>query len=142
MEEILDLYQAPADPQVPLVCTDEESTQLVADTRTPLAPCPAAIAREDHEYARNGTCNLFIAFAPLENWRHVQVTERRTALDWVHFVKPLADDYFPNAERIRIVMDNLNTHNAGSFYDAFEPPVARRRYCVLNFTTRPSMAVG
>ena len=126
MEQVLDLYQEPYDERFPLVCMDEKSKQLIGDTRDPLPPRPGTVAREDYEYERNDTCNLFIAFEPLQSWRHVEVTDRRTAVDWAHFMRQLADVHYPNAERIRIVMDNLNTHNAGSFYEAFEPSEARR----------------
>jgi DDE superfamily endonuclease len=137
MEEVLDLYQEPYDPQFPLVCMDEKSKQLIADTRAPLPPCPGAVAREDHEYERNGTCNLFIAFEPLRSWRHVEVTDRRTAVDWAHFMKHLADEQYADAKRIRIVMDNLNTHNAGSFYEAFAPTEARRLALRFEFHYTP-----
>jgi hypothetical protein len=137
MEEILDLYQAPYDPQSPLVCMDEKSKQLIADTRAPLPSRPGAVAREDHEYERHGTCNLFIVFEPLQSWRHVEVTDRRTAVDWANFMKHLADVAYPHAERIRVVLDNLNTHQAGSFYEAFEPLEARRLALRFEFHYTP-----
>jgi hypothetical protein len=137
MEEVLDLYQEAYDPQFPLVCMDEKSKQLIADTRAPLPPRPGTVACEDHEYERNGTCNLFIAFAPLQSWRHVEVTDRRTAVDWAHFMKQLADEQYADAKRIRIVMDNLNTHNAGSFYEAFAPMEARRLALRFEFHYTP-----
>jgi DDE superfamily endonuclease len=116
---------------------DEKSKQLLDDTRVPLPPCPTAVAREDYEYQRNGTCNLFIAFEPLQSWRHVEVTDRRTAVDWAHFMQQLADVQYPQAERIRIVMDNLNTHHAGSFYEAFAPAEARRLALRFEFHYTP-----
>lgn len=137
MEEILDLYQEPYDPQRPLVCMDEKSKQLLADTRPSLPPRPGTVAREDYEYARQDTCNLFIAFEPLQSWRHVQVTERRTAVDWAHFMKHLADVQYPDVERIRVVVDNLNTHHAGSFYEAFEPQEAHRLAARFEFHYTP-----
>lgn len=137
MEAVLDLYQAPYDSRFPLVCMDEKSKQLIAETRSPLPAHPGFVAREDHEYERNGTCNLFIAFEPLRSWRHVKVTDRRTAVDWAHFMKHLADVRYPEAARIRIVMDNLNTHNAGSFYEAFAPTEARRLALRFEFHYTP-----
>jgi hypothetical protein len=126
MEEVLDVYQQPADPDRPLVCMDEASKQLVGETRTPLPTRPGDIAHEDYEYVRNGVANLFMFFAPLAGWRHVQVTERRTRSDWAHAVRDLVDVHFPTASAIRLVCDNLNTHTAGSLYEAFPPEEARR----------------
>lgn len=137
MEAVLDLYQESYDVRFPLVCMDEKSKQLLDDTRVPLPPQPTAVAREDYEYKRNGTCNLFIAFEPLHSWRHVEVTDRRTAVDWAHFMQQLADVWYPQAERIRIVMDNLNTHHAGSFYEAFAPAEARRLALRFEFHYTP-----
>ena len=126
MEEVLDLYQEPYAARFPLVCMDEKSKQLIGDTRMPLPPRPGTLARQDYEYDRKDTCNLFIAFEPLQSWRHVVVTDRRTAVDWAHFMQQLSDVYYPKAERIHIVLDNLNTHQAGSFYEAFPPAEAQR----------------
>ncbi len=126
MEEVLDVYQQPADPNRPLVCMDEASKQLVGETRPPLPARPGDTAHEDYEYVRNGVANLFMFFAPLAGWRHVQVTEHRTRLDWAHAVRDLVDVYFPTATTIRLVCDNLNTHTAGSLYEAFSPKEARR----------------
>jgi hypothetical protein len=126
MEEVLDVYQQAYDPRFPLVCMDETSKQLIGDTTDPLLPRPGQRARQDYEYERNGTCNLFIAFEPLHSWRHVEVTAQRTAQDWAHFMKWLADERYPEAQQIIVVMDNLNTHRASSFYEAFEPAEANR----------------
>ena len=126
MEEVLDVYQQPDDPDRPLVCMDEASKQLVGETRPPLPARPGAVAHEDAEYVRNGVANLFMFFAPLAGWRHVEVTERRTRLDWAHAMRDLVDVYFPTASTIRLVCDNLNTHTAGSLYEAFPPEEARR----------------
>ena len=110
MEDVLEVYTRPHDPARPLVCLDETSKQLVAETRTPLPMRPGQPARYDYEYKRNGTANLFMLFAPLEGWRHVKVTERRTAIDYAQVLKDLSDIHFPKAEKIVLVQDNLNTH--------------------------------
>ena len=126
MEDVLDLYHEPYDPQCPTVCFDETSKHLVAETRPPRPAAPGRIAQYDYEYERNGVRNLFLFFEPLAGWRHIEVTERRTKLDWAHCMKELVDEFYPNAERIRVVMDNLNTHNLAALYEAFEPQEARR----------------
>jgi len=126
MEDVLEVYTRPYDPARPLVCLDEASKQLVAETRTPLPMKPGQAARFDYEYKRNGTNNLFMLFAPLEGWRHVEPARRRTAVDYAHMLKRLADEYFAKAERIILVQDNLNTHKPASLYEAFEPAEARR----------------
>ena len=126
MEEVVDLYMQPEDPDCPLVCMDEASKQLVGETRTPLPARPGDDAHYDYEYVRHGVANLFMFFAPLAGWRHVQVTERRTQVDWAYALRDLVDVYFPDAVKIRLVCDNLNTHAAGSLYEAFPPQEARR----------------
>jgi hypothetical protein len=126
MENVLDVYTRPHDPSRPLVCLDETSKQLVAETRTPIPMQPGQPARHDYEYRRNGTANMFMLFAPLEGWRHVEVTERRTAVDYAKILRDLCDIHFPNAEKIALVQDNLNTHTPASLYEAFEPADARR----------------
>jgi len=126
MEDVLDVYTRPHDPARPLVCLDETSKQLVAETRAPRPMQPGQTARYDYEYRRNGTANLFMLFAPLEGWRHVKVTRRRTAIDYAHILRDLADIHFPRAEKIVLVQDNLNTHSPASLYEAFAPPEARR----------------
>ena len=126
MEDVLVVYTRPHDPARPLVCLDETSKQLVAETRTPELMRPGQPARHDYEYKRNGTANLFMLFAPLEGWRHVEVTERRTAIDYAKILRDLADIHFPKAEKIVLVQDNLNTHAPASLYEAFEPAEARR----------------
>ena len=110
----------------PLVCLDETSKQLTAETRLQQPMKPGRVARFDYEYERNGTANLFMLFAPLEGWRHVKVTDRRTALDYAHVLKDLADLHFLGAERIVLVQDNLNTHAQSSLYEAFPAAEARR----------------
>ena len=126
MEDVLDVYTRPHEPARPLVCLDETSKQLVAETREPLPMLPGQPARHDYEYKRNGTANLFMLFAPLEGWRHVEVTERRTAVDYAKILRDLADIHFANASKIVLVQDNLNTHVPASLYEAFEPAEARR----------------
>ena len=126
MEDVLEVYHRPHDPARPLVCLDETSKQLVAETRTPEPIRPGQPARHDYEYKRNGTANLFMLFAPLEGWRHVEVTERRTAIDYAKILRDLSDTHFPNAEKILLVQDNLNTHTQASLYVASEPAEVRR----------------
>ena len=126
MEDVLEVYQRPRDPQRPMVCLDEQSKQLIKETRTPIPAAPGQPERIDYEYERNGTANLFMLFAPLEGWRHVRVTERRTKLDFAQVIRELVDVHFPQAERIVLVMDNLNTHKPASLYEAFPPDEARR----------------
>jgi DDE superfamily endonuclease len=126
MEDVLAVYLRPRDPNVPLVCFDEASKQLIADTRQPIPMKPGRLARADYEYERHGTANLFMFFAPLEGWRHIEVTGRRTAIDYAHALKDLADTHFPKAKKIVLVQDNLNTHKPASLYEAFPPAEARR----------------
>ena len=126
MEDVLDVYTRPHDPARPLVCLDETSKQLVGETRTPEPMRPGQPARHDYEYKRNGTANIFMLFAPLEGWRHVEVTERRTAIDYANILRDLSDIHFPKAEKIVLVQDNLTTHAPASLYEAFEPAEARR----------------
>jgi len=126
MEDVLEVYTRPHDPVRPLVCLDETSKQLVAETRKPLPMRPGQPARYDYEYERNGTASLFMLFAPIEGWRHVNVTERRTAVDFAHVLKDLSDVHFAEAEKIVLVQDNLNTHTPASLYEAFQPEEARR----------------
>jgi len=126
MEDILEVYQRPYDPHRPLVCLDETSKQLVAETRVPIAAKPGQPGRHDYEYRRNGTANLFMMFAPLEGWRHVKVTDRHTAVDYAQVLKELSDTHFPGSAKIVLVQDNLNTHKPASLYEAFPPAEARR----------------
>ncbi len=126
MEDVLAVYHRPHDPQRPLVCFDEGSKQQTKETRVPLLPRPGAVAKYDYEYERNGTSNLFIFFAPLEAWRHLKVTDQRTMIDFAHCMRDLVDIHFPEAEKIVLVMDNLNTHKLASLYEAFPPHEARR----------------
>jgi DDE superfamily endonuclease len=126
MEDVLAVYMRPHDPEHPLVCLDETSKQLIAETRTPIAMTPGNPARHDYEYERNGVANLFMMFAPLEGWRHVKVTDRHTAIDYAQVLKDLSDTHFPNAKSIILVQDNLNIHAKASLYQAFPAAEARR----------------
>jgi uncharacterized small protein (DUF1192 family) len=126
MEDVLEVYHRPHDPEYPLVCLDETSKQLVAETRVPIAAKPGHPARHDYEYERNGTANLFMLFAPLEGWRHVEVTDRHTAIDYAKVLKDLSDTHFPTAKKITLVQDNLNIHRPASLYQAFPAAEARR----------------
>jgi hypothetical protein len=126
MEDVLDVYCQPADPHRPVVCLDELSTQLIGEVRTPLPSRPGQGARYDCEYVRQGTANLFMAFEPLGGWREVQVTERRQRGDWARFVRGLVDGRYKDADRIVLVMDQLNIHSPASLYEAFPPAEAKR----------------
>ena len=126
MEDVLELYQEPYDPDAPVVCMDETSKQLVGETQVPVPPAPGRPARTDYEYERNGTANVFIFAEPLLGWRWVQVTEHRARTDWAWAVKELLDVHYPDARVVRLVMDNLNTHTVGSLYETFEASEARR----------------
>ena len=126
MEDVLEVYQRPHDPQRPLVCLDETSKQLIIETRAPIPAKPGQPARHDYEYERNGVANLFMVFAPLEGWRHVKVTDRHTAIDYAHVLRDLSDTHFPDAAKIVLLQDNLNTHKPASLYEAFPAPEARR----------------
>jgi len=126
MENVLETYQKPYDPDSPVVCMDETSKQLVAETRVPVAPEPGRVTRYDYEYERNGTANIFMFTEPLTGWRKVSVTDRRTKVDWAHQVRDLLDVRYADAKLVTLVMDNLNTHKLASLYEAFEPTEARR----------------
>ncbi len=137
MEDVLDLYGEPYDPKRPNVCFDEASKQLVAETRSPIRPKPGRRERFDYEYQRIGTRNLFMMCEPLAGWRHVAMTERRTMVDFAHQMRWLADEAYPEAEKIRVVLDNLNTQRPASLYQAFEPAEARRVLKRLEFHYTP-----
>ena len=126
MEDVLEVYQRPHDPACPVVCVDETSKQLIAETRVPIPAKPERPARHDYEYQRNGTANLFTMFAPLEGWRHVKCTDPHTAVDYAQVLKEPSDIHFPNAMKIVLVQDNLNTHKPASLYEAFPAAEARR----------------
>ena len=126
MEDVLAVYMRPHDPDRPLVCLDETSKQLIAETRTPIVMTPGCPARYDYAYERNGVANLFMMFAPLEGWRYVKVTDRHAAVDYAQVLKELSDVHFPDAKSITLVQDNLNTHAKASLYQAFPAAEARR----------------
>lgn len=126
MEDVLEVYQRSYDPGRPVVCLDEQSKQLLQDTRSPLPLQPGHGVRIDYEYGRNGTANRFMVFEPLAGWRHVTVTERRTKVDFAHVIRDLVDGHYAEATKIVLVLDNLNTHKPGSRYEAFPPAAARR----------------
>ena len=126
MEDVLDVYERPADPLRPMVCVDELHTQLIGETRVPIAAKAGQVERFDYEYVRHGTANIFIAFEPLSAHRLTKVTERRTRVDFAEWVRDLANVHYPTAEVIVLILDNLNTHSIASLYEAFEPEEARR----------------
>jgi len=126
MEDVLDVYRRPYDARRPQVCLDETSKQLIGETRTPIPATCGREARYDYEYKRHGVANLFMVFEPLSGKRRVKVTERRTKKDWAECVREMVDEMYPEAERIVLVMDNLNTHTPASLYDTFPPNEAKR----------------
>ena len=126
MEDVLDVYTRPYDPRQPQVCLDETSRQLLAEVREPLPLAPGQPARHDAEYEREGVVNLFVVCEPLRGWRDVRVSDQRTRIDWAHCVKDLVDVHYPEAEKLVLVMDNLNTHTPASLYEAFPPAEAKR----------------
>lgn len=137
MEDVLDLYEEPHDPQRPVVCFDECPCQLVEEVRAPEPAQGAKPRRVDYEYRRNGTANVFMMVEPQAGWRHVEVTERRTKMDFAVQMKELVDTHFPEATLIRVVLDNLNTHTPVALYEAFEPEQARRIARKLEFHYTP-----
>jgi DDE superfamily endonuclease len=137
MEEVLDLYAEPKDPRYPQVCFDESPVQLTSETRQPLPARPGQPTCYDTEYKREGTANLFLFVQPLRGWRHVNVTPRRTKQDFAQQMRLLVDDYFPTAERIRLVLDNLNTHTPAALYSVLPPHEARRITRKLEFHYTP-----
>ncbi len=126
MEDVLDVYTRPYAPRRPQVCLDETSRQLLADVAPPLPAAPGRPAREDYEYARGGVCNLFLVCEPLRGWRHVTASDRRTRTDFAYVIKDLVDVHYPGAERLVLVLDNLNTHTPAALYEAFPPAEAKR----------------
>lgn len=126
MEDVLAVYRRPYDPRRPQICMDELHKQLLGEVTPPLPLAAGQPTRSDYEYVRKGTANLFMCCEPLRGWRQVTVTERRRKVDWAHCIKELVDVYYPDAECIVLVLDNLNTHTPASLYEAFPPAEARR----------------
>lgn len=140
MEDVLDLYAEPYDEQRPVVCFDEKSYQMTSETRTPLPARPGKVLRYDYEYKREGTRNLFAFFEPKAAWRHVAVTGQRTGLDFAEQMRWLVEARYPEAEKIRVVLDNLNTHKLPWLYEAFDPERARAIARKLEFHYTPKHA--
>lgn len=143
MEAVLDLYAEPSDPKRPRVCFDEATKQLVSEVREPLPAAPGQPARYDYEYQRNGVGTLLLSYSPDHQdggWRHVAVTQHRRKEEFAHQMKALVDEHFPQAETIRVILDNLNTHTPASLYAAFEPAEARRLVEKLEFIYTPKHA--
>jgi len=136
MERVLDVYKRPYNPKFPVVCMDESPKQLIKETRKPIQAFPGQLARHDYEYERCGVCNIFMANEPLAGKRLVQITERKTKTQWAHFIDKIAEHY-PNAEKIILVMDNLNTHNPGALYEAFNPEKAKKLWDRFEFVYTP-----
>lgn len=142
MEDVLCVYARPRDPKRPLVCFDESNKEQHREVLEELPVSPGQAARQDSEYERNGVSNLFMFFAPLENWRHVKVTDRRTAQDWAECMRDLVDVHFPEAEVVVVVEDNLNTHTPAALYQAFEPAEAKRIWDRLELHYTPKHGRG
>jgi transposase len=140
MEDVLDLYAEQADPERPVVCFDESPTQLIGEVRQPIPPTPGQPERYDCEYRRNGTANLFVFLDAHRPWRHVKVTDQRTARDFAVCMRDLADTHYPKAKLIRVVLDNLSTHTAGALYETFPAPEAHRILQRLDFHHTPKHA--
>jgi hypothetical protein len=124
MEDILEVYKLPYDPNIPMVCMDEQPYQLLGETREPVPMKPGKPAKEDYEYVREGTCSIFMFTEPLGGWRHVHASKRRTKRDWALRIRELLEVHYPNAPKVRLVMDNLNTHTVSSLYETFAPDIA------------------
>lgn len=136
MEKVLDIYKRPFDPLYPVVCMDESPKQLIAETKVPIPASPGKVAKHDYEYRRCGVCNIFLACEPLAGKRMVEITERKTKVDWACFIEKIASQY-EKAEKITLVMDNLNTHEAGSLYEAFSPDKAKSLWDRFDFVYTP-----
>lgn len=137
MEDVLEVYALPLETKYPQVCVDERPVQLLGEIYEPLPAQPGQVRRYDYEYQRQGTANLFVLCQPLAGWREVKVTDQRQKVDFAHCMKDLVDVHFPEVDRIRVVLDNLNTHTAGALYAAFEPAEARRILRKLEFHYTP-----
>jgi DDE superfamily endonuclease len=140
MEDVLWVYQLPYDHRAPVVCMDEASKQLIGEVNAPLPLRAGRVTCEDYEYERKGVCNQFMCCEPLRGWRHVRVTARRTKRDWAECIRELVNVHYPQATRIRLVLDNLNTHTGASLYETFPPKEARRLLDRLEFHYTPKHA--
>ena len=140
MEDVLDLYEEPHDPKKPTVCFDELPYQLVAEKRVPISAKPGRAERYDYEYERRGTTNLLAFFEPRGRFRHLEVSTRRTKQDFALFMRRLVDEHYPDARKVRVVLDNLNTHTPAALYESFEPAEARRIVSKLEFHYTPEHA--
>ncbi len=137
MESVLEVYKRPLDPSNPVVCMDETTLQCIKEVRAPIAARPGVTERYDVEYERNGVAHLLLFYAPFENWRRIQVADNHTACEWAEGVRRLVEEDYPNANKITLVMDNLNTHNGASLYKAFTPELARSLLDKLEFVYTP-----
>ena len=137
MEEILDLYEEPYDPSRPLICFDERPCQLIGDVREPLPMKPGCIERFDSEYERGGVCWVLMSFEPLTGWRELAVTQRRRKREFAHWMRRLVEDHYPQAEKIRVVLDNLSTHSGAAFYENYPAEVARKLARRIEFCYTP-----
>jgi hypothetical protein len=137
MEEVLDLYEEPYDPVSPVVCFDERPCQLIGEVKEPLPPKPGQIAKFDSHYERGGTCHVLMSFEPLTGWREVEVTTRRRKQEFAHSMQRLAEEVYPHAQKIRVVVDNLSTHTAAAFYETFPAEQARRLARRIEFCYTP-----
>ena len=137
MEQVLELYRLPYDPRYPVVCMDEASKQLIGEVRIPLPVGEGQPVRYDSEYTRLGVCNQFMFVEPLRGWRKVFVRQRRTMIDWAYCIREILDVHYPEAQKVRLVLDNLNTHTGASLYEAFSPAEARRVLSRLEFHYTP-----
>ena len=137
MESVLDVYKTPYNKRYPVVCMDESPKQLIKQTRIPISRKPGMDTREDYEYARNGVANIFMANEPLRGKRYIKIKSRKTKKDWAYFIKHIADRLYPKAEKIRLVMDNLNTHKPSALYETFSPQEAKRIWDRFEFIYTP-----
>jgi hypothetical protein len=137
MELVLDVYKMPYNPLIPVVCMDESPKQLIKETRIPIERKPGYDAKEDYEYERCGVANIFMVNEPLTGKRHVKVTDKKTKKDWAHLIKEIADEHYPQAEKIRLVMDNLGTHKPAALYETFIPEEAKRIWDRFEFVYTP-----
>ena len=137
MEQVLDVYKRPYSPSNPMVCMDESPKQLIKETRVPLEMKSGSEKRVDYEYQRCGVCNIFLACEPLAGKRFLKITERKTKKDWAQFIEKLSDVHYPNADKITLVMDNLNTHTPSALYETFQPDKAKRLWDRFEFVYTP-----